>query len=68
MPGGNIGTHIKGEKPMSPSEIIGKGVMAAFIIAALSLIVAPGSQAATIMNAFGSNFTSVISAAKNYPK
>jgi len=53
---------------MSLSDILGKGVMAAFVIAALSLIVAPGSQAATIMNAFGSNFTSVISAAKNYPK
>ena len=53
---------------MSLSDIFGKGVMAAFMIAALSLIVAPGSQAATVMNAFGSNFTSVISAAKNYPK
>ena len=68
MPGGNIGTHIKGEKHMSLSEILGKGVMAAFIIAALSLIIAPGSQAAAVLNAFGSNFTSVISAAKNYPK
>jgi len=53
---------------MSLSEILGKGVMAAFIIAALSLIIAPGSQAAAVLNAFGSNFTSVISAAKNYPK
>jgi len=53
---------------MTPSDIVGNVLMAVLIIAALSLIVAPDSQAAKVISAFGSNFASVISAAKNYPK
>jgi hypothetical protein len=53
---------------MTPSEIVGGAVMGILVIAALSLIVAPDSQAAKVISAFGSNFASVIGAAKNYPK
>jgi gas vesicle protein len=53
---------------MSMTDILGAFVTGALVLAALSLIVAPDSQAAKVLNAFGENFSQVISSAKNYPK
>ena len=53
---------------MTPTELIGAFITGILAIAALSLILAPGQQSAAVLNAFGSNFGSIISAAKNAPK
>jgi hypothetical protein len=53
---------------MTPSELISAFITGVLVIAALSLIVAPGGQAPAVLNAFGTNFASIIQAAKNYPK
>ncbi len=52
---------------MTPSDIVAALVTGVLGIAFLSLIVAPNSQASQVINSLGSNFASVLSAAKAYP-
>jgi hypothetical protein len=52
---------------MTPSELFGMFITGILGIAILSLIVAPTSQASKVVNAFGTNFVSVLGAAKSYP-
>ena len=52
---------------MSVQQIMG-GFVAGFIaIAAISLLVAPESQTAKIINAFGTNMANILRTAKAYP-
>lgn len=52
---------------MSVQQIMGSFVAGIIAIAAISLLVAPESQSAKIINAFGTNMANILRTAKAYP-
>ena len=52
---------------MKVVDAIGAFLAGVLALAALSLIVAPDSKAATVVSSFGTTTANLIKAAKNYP-
>lgn len=52
---------------MSVQQIAGAFLGGIIVVAALSLILAPESQTAAVVNAIGTNMTNILRAAKAYP-